>query len=132
MFMAILCWNTALPDSTTDKLRSDGVAHRELTLEAIHDTLQTANNRVELSHQPTRVRERGLRRFKSRLQAQQFPDVHAAVDNLFNLGRHLICVYHYRKLEAQRLCVLGKGSGRMRQCSRRNSLREEELTCQYP
>jgi transposase-like protein len=38
----------------TDKLRSYGVAHRELTPETIHDTSQYANNRAELSHQPTR------------------------------------------------------------------------------
>ena len=82
----------------TDQLRSYGVAHRQLTPEAIHDTSQTANNRGELPHQPTRVRERGLRRFKSRRQAQRFPDVHAAVYNLFNLGRHLISARHYRQL----------------------------------
>jgi putative transposase len=34
----------------TDKLRSYGVAHRELMPEAIHDTTQYANNRAELSH----------------------------------------------------------------------------------
>ena len=34
----------------TDKLRSYGVAHRELIPEAIHDTSQYANNRAELSH----------------------------------------------------------------------------------
>ncbi|MDH3390053.1 MAG: IS6 family transposase [Gammaproteobacteria bacterium] len=47
----------------TDKLRSYGVAHRELIPDTIHDTSQYANNRAELSHQPTRVRERGMRRF---------------------------------------------------------------------
>jgi putative transposase len=49
----------------TDKLRSYGVAHRELMPEVIHDTNKYANNRVELSHQTTRVRERGMRGFKS-------------------------------------------------------------------
>ena len=49
----------------TDKLRSYDVAHRELIPDTIHDTSQYANNRAELSHQPTRVRERGMRRFKS-------------------------------------------------------------------
>ena len=82
----------------TGKLRSYGVAHWELAPGAIHDTSQYANNRTELSHQPTRVRERGMRRVKSRLQAQRFVDVHAAVYNLFNLGRHLISDRHYRKL----------------------------------
>jgi putative transposase len=80
----------------TDKLRSYGVAHRELIPDAIHDTSQYANNRAELSHQPTRVRERGMRRFKSVVQAQRFLGVHAAVYNLFNLGRHLISASHYR------------------------------------
>ncbi len=80
----------------TDKLRSYGVAHRELVPDTIHDTSQYANNRAELSHQPTRVRERGMRRFKSIVQAQRFLGVHSAVYNLFNLGRHLISASHYR------------------------------------
>ena len=82
----------------TDKLRSYGVAHRELMPEVIHDTSQYANNRAELSHQPTRVRERGMRRFKSIDQAQRFLGVHAAVYSLFNLGRHLVSAEHYRCL----------------------------------
>ena len=80
----------------TDKLRSYGVAHRELIPDTIHDTCQYANNRAELSHQPTRVRERGMRRFKSIVQAQRFLGVHSVVYNLFNLGRHLISANHYR------------------------------------
>jgi putative transposase len=86
----------------TDKLRSYSVAHRELIPNAIHDTSQYANNRAELSHQPTRVRERGMRRFKSITQAQRFLGVHSAVYNLFNPGRHLISASHYRLF---RLCA---------------------------
>ncbi len=63
----------------TDKLRSYGVAHRELIPNSIHETSQYANNRAELSHQPTRVRERGMRSFKSIFQAQRFLSVHLAV-----------------------------------------------------
>ena len=80
----------------TDKLRSYGVAHREFIPDTVHDTSQYANNRAELSHQPTRVRERVMRRFKSTHQAQRFLSTHAAVYNLFNLGRHLISAKHYR------------------------------------
>jgi putative transposase len=80
----------------TDKLRSYGVAHRESMPDTIHDTSQYANNRAELSHQPTRVRERGMRRFKSIDQGQRFLGTHAAVYNLFNLGRHSISARHYR------------------------------------
>ena len=82
----------------TDMLRSYGVAHRELVPDSIHDTSQYANNRAEFSHQQTRVRERGMRRFKSMVQAQRFLSIHAAVHNLFNLGRHLVSASHYRDL----------------------------------
>jgi len=82
----------------TDKLRSYGVAHRELIPETIQSTKRYENNRVEQSHEATRVRERGMRRFKSTGQAQRFVGAHAAVSNLLNLGRHLVRVQHYRNL----------------------------------
>jgi putative transposase len=82
----------------TDKLRSYGVAHRELIPETIHSTKRYENNRVEQSHEATRVRERGMRRFKSPGQAQRFVTAHTAVSNLFNLGRHLVKAEHYRNL----------------------------------
>ncbi len=72
------------------------MAHRELNPETIHDTSQYANNRCELSHEPTRVRERGMRKFKSMEQAQRFLNAHAAVYNSFNLGRHLVSAENYR------------------------------------
>ncbi len=82
----------------TDKLRSYDVAHRELIPDTIHDRSQYANNRAELSHQPTRVRERGMRNFKSLRHCQRFLSVHAAVYNLFNLARHLVAADHYSNL----------------------------------
>jgi putative transposase len=82
----------------TDKLRSYPVAHREVMSEAIHVTDQYANNRAEQSHEATRVRERGMRKFKSMRQAQRFVTTHAAVHNLFNIGRHLVKAEHYRNL----------------------------------
>jgi putative transposase len=39
-----------------------------------------------------------MRRFKSIRQAQRFVTAHAAVSNLFNLGRHLFRADHYRNL----------------------------------
>ena len=89
----------------TDKLKSYDVAHRELIPDTIHDTSQYANNRAELSHQSTRVRERVMRRFKSAAQTQRFLATHAAVYNLFNLGRHLVRARHYRKL---RIAAFGR------------------------
>ncbi|MFC1664656.1 DDE-type integrase/transposase/recombinase [Pseudomonadota bacterium] len=80
----------------TDKLGSYSVAHRGLIPDTIHDTAQYANDRAELSHQPTLVRERGMRRCKSAQQAQRFLSAHSAVYNLFNLGRHLVSATTYR------------------------------------
>jgi len=91
----------------TDKLRSYGVAHRELAPETIHSTNQYENNRAEQSHEATRVRERTMRRFKSVRQAQRFLGAHAAVSNLFNLGRHLVGAEHYRNL---RISAFGEWS----------------------
>ena len=88
----------SLKKIVTDKLRSYGVAHRELMPETIHSTEQYENNRAEQSHEATRVRERGMRKFKSTRQAQQFLGAHAAVSNLFNLGRQLVRAEHYRNL----------------------------------
>jgi len=91
----------------TDKLRSYGVAHRELMPETIQSTEQYENNRAEQSHEATGVRERGMRKFKSMGQAQRFLGTHAAVSNLFNLGRHLVRAQHYRDL---RISAFGEWS----------------------
>ena len=60
----------------TDKLGSYRVAHRDVMPSVIHDTNQYANNRVEVSHQPTRQRERQMRGFKSPDHAQHFLHAH--------------------------------------------------------
>ena len=72
----------------TDKLRSYAVAHRVVMPEVTHST-RYENNRAEVSHQPTRQRERQMRRFKSADQAQRFLSVHGIIGNLFRVGRHL-------------------------------------------
>ena len=87
----------------TDKLRSYGVAHRELIPDTIHSTQQYENNRAEQSHETTRERERVMRgpasrRFKSVRQAQRFLGAHATISNLFNLGRHKVRAQYYRDL----------------------------------
>ena len=71
---------------TTDKLRSYSAAHRTVMPAVIHSTRQYANNRAEVSHQPTRQRERQMRHFagslgrpaatlrvRSRPRAEPFP-----------------------------------------------------------
>ena len=85
----------------TDKLRSYSATKREVMPLVPHCTDQYANNRVELSHEPTHLRERQMRRFKSAGQAQRFLAVHGAVGNLFRLGRHLIRACHYREFRSR-------------------------------
>jgi putative transposase len=76
----------------------DGEVVDVLLQGSMHDTRRYASSRAELLHQQTRVRERGMRRFKSMFQAQRFVRVHAAVSNLFNLGRGLVAASRYRAL----------------------------------
>ena len=54
--------------------------------------------RSEQSHESIRVREWGMRKFKSPGQAQRFLGAHTAVQNLFDLGRHPVSTNHYRGL----------------------------------
>ena len=80
----------------TNKLRSYPSAVEDVMPDSVHVTEQYSNNRAELSHQSTRLRERRMRRFKSIAQAQRFLSIHAAVQNLFNLGRHLLAAKNYQ------------------------------------
>ncbi len=89
----------------TDKLRSYAAAHRTVMPSVIHSTRQYENNRAEVSHQPTRQRERQMRRFKSAAHAQRFLSVHGLVLNLFRVGRHLLRAAHYRWLRTRSLLV---------------------------
>ncbi len=85
----------------TDKLGSYRVAHREIMPLVTHDTSRYANNRAEVSHQPTRQRERQMRGFKSSDQAQRFLHVHGIIQNLFRLSRHRLKSVHHRMLRAR-------------------------------
>ena len=77
----------------------DTVAER-MTSEQIVDA-QRRPNRAEVSHQPTRHRERQMRRFKSVGQLQRFASVHGLVQNLFRVGRHLLRAFHHRLLRTR-------------------------------
>ena len=82
----------------TDKLRRYSAAHRTVMPSVIHSTRQYANNRAAGSHQPTRQRERQMRRFTSAAPVQRFLAVHGLVLNLFRVGRHLLRSAHHRWL----------------------------------
>jgi putative transposase len=49
----------------TDKLKSYGAAKREILPSVEHRQGRYLNNRIEVSHQPTRRRKRHMKRFKS-------------------------------------------------------------------
>jgi putative transposase len=85
----------------TDKLRSYAAAHRRVMPSVVHSTTQYENNRAELSHQPTRQRERQMRRFKSAAHVQRFVSVHGLVRNLFRVGRHFLRAAHHRLLRTR-------------------------------
>ena len=91
-----------IPDAiVTDKLGSYAAALRELGLEHLHVTGGRLNNRAEVSHQPTRRRERRMGRFKSPGLMQRFLSVHDAIYNHFNLQRHLISRRTLHKIRAK-------------------------------
>ena len=89
----------------TDKLRSYGAARRDTMPSVRHDTSRYANNRAEVSHQPTRQRERQMRRFKSAPQAQRFLTIHGLIQNLFRVGRHLVSSASHRMLRDRSFAV---------------------------
>ena len=85
----------------TDQLRSYAAACRTVMPSVVHVTDQYENNRAEVSHQPTRQRERQMRRFTSVAQLQRFASVHGVVQNLFRVGRHLLRSDHHRLLRTR-------------------------------
>ena len=74
----------------TDKLRSYAAAKRKILPDVEHRQSRNLNNRVESSHQPTRVRERQMKRFQSPEHAQRFLSVFESVNATFRTRRHLL------------------------------------------
>ena len=80
----------------TDKLRSYGAAKRKILPGVEHRQSRYLNNRAEVSHQPTRRRERQMQRFKSARHAQRFLSSHGQIHNLFQLRRHRLTAVDHR------------------------------------
>src|SRR4051794_30153915 len=85
----------------TDKLASYGAAKREIMPGVEHRQHKGLNNRAENSHQPTRRRERQMKRLKSAGQAQRFLSVHDQINTLFHLHRDLVPADQYRAARTQ-------------------------------
>jgi putative transposase len=85
----------------TDKLRSYGAAKREIMPGVEHRQHKGLNNRAENSHQPTRRRERQMKRFKSARHVQRFVSIHDPIANLFHFPRNQLTATDYRAARAQ-------------------------------
>ena len=98
----------------TDKLRSYSAAKAEVLPGIEHLQQKYLNNRAENSHQPTRLRERVMRRFKSAGHAQRFLSAFGIITSHFRVGRHLYRASGYREVMKSRFgvwkettCVVG-------------------------
>ena len=80
----------------TDKLKSYAAAKRKILPSVEHCQSRYLNNRAEVSHQPTRRRERQMQRFKSARHAQRFLSTHSRIHNHFQLRRHHLSANQYR------------------------------------
>jgi hypothetical protein len=62
----------------------------ESNVSVIHRQSRYLINRAENSHQPTRTRERQMKRFRSPEQAQRFLSIFESINASFRLSRHLL------------------------------------------
>jgi putative transposase len=95
----------------TDKLASYPAAKKELMPGVEHRRHKGLNNRAENSHQPTRRRERQMKRFKSAGQAQRFLSAHDQINNLFRLRRDHLTATQHRTARAQAFVIWAEVTG---------------------
>jgi putative transposase len=88
--------------TVTDKLASYGPAIRKILPRTEHRRHKGLNKRAENSHQPTRQRERAMRRFTSPGQAQRFLEPFGPIREHFCPGRHRLSAARYRAVLRQR------------------------------
>jgi putative transposase len=82
----------------TDTLKSYAAAKREILPGVEHRQHKGLNNRAENSHQPTRLREKKMRRFKSAKQAQRFLSAFGPITGHFQPRRYRLRVGEYRAI----------------------------------
>ena len=86
----------------TDKLKSYAAAKKTVMPSVEHQQHKELNNRAENAHQPTRVRERRMRRFKSPGQAQRFLSAFGPIRDHFHPKQHELSAKRYRQQLRQR------------------------------
>jgi putative transposase len=95
----------------TDKLASYGVAHRRLMPGVEHRRSKYLNNRAENSHQPTRQRERAMKKFTSPRHTQRFLSAFSGISPHFRTRRHLLHAEEYRSEMANRFSIWNDVTG---------------------
>ncbi len=95
----------------TDKLGSYEAAKQEVMPNVEHRRHGRLNNRAENSHQPTRQRERTMRRFKSAGHAQRFLSAFGPIREHCCPRRHRLGAEEYRRVYARRFEVWNEVSG---------------------
>jgi putative transposase len=86
----------------TDKLKSYEAAKKQVMKTVEHRQHKALNNLCENSHQPTRVRERRMRKFKSPGQAQRFLSTFEPIRGHFHPKQHQLTAQRYRQQLRQR------------------------------
>jgi putative transposase len=95
----------------TDKLRSYAAAKREIMPGVEHRQHKGLNNRAENSHQPTRRRERIMKRFKSPRQVQRFLSTHDQIANVFSRRRNQDTAAKFRTARRQAFTTWAEATG---------------------
>ena len=80
----------------TDKLRSYIKPVKTQAPNADHRAHKGLNNAIEVSHRPTRKREKIMGRFKSHRQAQRFLSAHDQINLIFRPRRYQLTATSYR------------------------------------
>ncbi|MEP0914311.1 DDE-type integrase/transposase/recombinase [Leptolyngbya sp. ST-U4] len=87
----------------SDKLKSYEAAQKQMLKSVEHRQHKGLNNRAENSHQPTRVRERRMRKFKSPGQAQRFLAAFGPIRDHFHPKQHQLTAHRYCEQMRQRI-----------------------------
>jgi len=95
----------------TDKLGSYHAARRGVLRSVEHRQSKYLNNRAENSHQPTRARERAMKRFTSAGHAQRFLSAFSGISPHFRTRRHLLHAQEYRSEMANRFSIWNEVTG---------------------
>ncbi len=95
----------------TDKLGSYAAARRQVLRSVEHRQSKYLNNQAENSHQPTRHRERAMKRFTSPGHVQRFLSAFSNISPHFRPRRHRLTAEDYRREMTDRFTTWNQITG---------------------